>query len=555
MPPDLERGISEAYLRLCEGKKRLVRGAVRSSAVHEDGEFSFAGQYTTFLNVPGDSILQRYKDVVASLYSPGALTCYKTKGYHENGIAMSVGIQEMIEVKAAGVLYTRDPNSPGEDSILISAVLGLGGLAVEGLTTPVRYRVARLPFSVVRWDEIQVQTEMFVCRADGDIEKVPVPDSGLERTCLSEKHIKKLSDFSLAIEDHYGCPQDIEWAVDDLGRVFVVQTRPLVIPSMQAQAEPYTPLTGYRVLLDKGTITSRGIGCGRATIVSAMDDLRTFTDNAVLATKYTSTRFAPVIGKARALVTDIGSATMHMATIAREFGVPALVGTGGATRVIRNDQEVTVDAIHGIVYDEIVKELVDKGGEKKVRAPETRFLTLAKRVCGLIVPLTLVDTDGEVFRPECCKTLHDITRFAHQKAMHEMFTITSDYPEDSEVYRLGIGIPLCIDVIDLGESITVSAKKGLHREHIHSLPLGAFLDGLSALPWPEPRHIDVRGFFGMVAHTAAIPEEELVRIGERSFAFISREYYEFFHQTGVSSLCYGGVRRRTFERQLHQILF
>ena len=531
MPSDLETEIYDAYSQFCEKNRHLIRVAIRSSAIHEDSELSFAGQYATFLNVPSQQIIQKYKEVVASLFSPGALYYFKTKGFQAYEIAMSVGILEMIDAKVAGVLYTRDPNAPEDDSIIISAVFGMGRYVVEGLTTPAMYRVSRHPFFTIITGETQPQTDMLICRDNGDIEKVPLPDYIRKKPCLSEEHIKTLAEYALAIEEHYLCPQDIEWAVDEAGRVFILQTRPLMMSSIRATKQPFVPMQGYKVLLDKGITASKGIGYGKAIIMNTMDDLKTFPDGSVLVTKYTSTRFVPIIEKASALVTDIGSATMHMATIAREFGVPAIVGTEVATQVFRDGQEITVDATNCIVYEGIVEELIEGKEKKKARLPETHFLTSVKRISALVVPLTLVNPDDETFKPEFCKTLHDITRFAHQKAMHEMFKITTEFPEDIAAHRLRTEIPLRIDIIDLGGSLELDHKK-LCREHIHSFPFNAFLMGLSALPWPEPRHIDVKGFFGMVAHTAAIPEEELEQMGERSFAFLSKEYMNFSIRLG-----------------------
>lgn len=531
VPSDLETEIQDAYLRFCEKYGHLVRVAVRSSAIHEDSDLSFAGQYATFLNVPSQQIMQKYKEVVASLFSPGALHYFKTKGFQEYEMAMSVGILDMIDAKVAGVLYTRDPNAPEDDSIIISAVFGIGRAVVEGLTTPAMYRVSRHPFFNIITGETQVQTDMLVCRDNGDIEKIPLPDDIRTKPCLSEEYIKTLAEYAIAIEEHYVRPQDIEWAIDEAGRVFILQARPLMILSAQPARQAFSPIKGHKVLINSGITANKGIGYGKAIIMNTADDLNTFPDDAVLVTKYTSARFAPIIEKASAIVTDIGSSTMHMATIAREFGVPALVGTDVATQVVKSGQDLTVDATNCIVYEGIVEELIEVKGKKKAGLPEAPFLTSLRRIGALVIPLTLVKPDDETFKPEFCKTLHDITRFAHQKAMHEMFRITTEFPEDIQAHRLKIGIPLSIDIIDLEDSMEVDHKK-LLPEHIHSFPFNAFLVGLSALPWPEPRHIDVKGFFGMVAHTAAIPEEQLEEMGERSFVFLSKEYMNFSIRLG-----------------------
>jgi pyruvate,water dikinase len=148
-----------------------------------------------------------------------------------------------------------------------------------------------------------------------------------------------------------------------------------------------------------------------------------------------------------------------------------------------------------------------------------------------VVPLNLVDPADEKFKPESCETLHDITRFAHQKAMQEMFKISEELPGDVEPVRLVAGIPLLVYLIDLGTGIKGVPKK-LTPEYIISIPFNAFLKGLTALEWPEPRHLDVKGFLGMVAHTAEIPEAELEQMGEENFSFISKEYMNFSIRLG-----------------------
>ncbi len=531
LPPDLETEIQDSYLRFCEQNGRPVRVAVRSSAIHEDSELSFAGQYATFLNVPPQQIIQKYKEVVASLFSSGALHYFKTKGFQEFEMAMSVGILEMVDAKAAGVLYTRDPGTAEDDSIIISAVFGMGRAVVEGLATPAMYRVSRHPSFNIAAVKTQAQTDMLVSRNNGDIEKIPLPQSLRTRPCLSDEHIKTLAKYAIAIEEHYLRPQDIEWAVDKDGKVFILQTRPLMISAIQDAVKPSAPIKGHKALLSSGITASKGTGYGKAVVMNIADDPDTFPGNSVLVVKYTSTRFAPIIEKASAIVTDIGSSTMHMATIAREFGVPAIVGTDVATQILTSGKDVTVDATNCIVYEGIVEELIEAKDKEKVILPEAPFLTSLRRAGALVIPLTLIKPDDETFKPELCKTLHDITRFAHQKAMHEMFKITREYPEDIEAHRLKAGIPLSIDIIDLEGSVELDHKK-LLPEHIHSSPFKAFLAGLSSLPWPEPRHIDVKGFFGMVAHTATIPEEELERMAERSFVFLSKEYMNFSIRLG-----------------------
>jgi len=530
IPHDLEREILDAYSRLCNKYGQKVMVSVRSSARREDGEFSFAGQYSTFLNVPSDLILQKYKEVVASLFTPRAIFYYKTKGLHEYEMVMAVGVLAMIDAKAAGVIYSRNPNKPKADTLIISAVRGLGKSVVEGVVTPETYILSRHPLSIIE-KKIPPQKTMIVCRAGGEVEDVLLPDEMKVKPCLSEEQIKTLAGYAIAIENHYKYPQDIEWAIDKNNSVYILQTRPLMILEKETAKPVPTRVEGYNILINKGIIACKGIGFGKAYIVRTDEDLKNFPEGAVLVAKHISTKYVTVMNKASAIITDVGGATVHMATIAREFQVPTIVDAEVATEVIKNGQEITVDAINCNIYEGQIKELIEFSEKRKGPFRDTQLFKTFKGVMKWVIPLNLVDPEDERFRPEFCETFHDIARFAHQKAMHEMFKISKELPDDVEAVRLIAGIPLLVYIIDLSDGIEGAAEK-LRPEHIRSIPFKAFLKGLASVEWPGPRHIDVKGFLGMIAHTASMPEAELEQMGERSFSFISSEYMNFSIRLG-----------------------
>ena len=531
IPEDLSEEILNACKRLSDKYGHDVKVSVRSSAVHEDGEFSFAGQYSTFLNVPSDQILRKYKEVVASLYNPSGVFYYKTKGLYEHEMAMAVGLLTMIDARVAGVIYTRDPNNPQDDILIISGTRGLAKQVVEGAVTPETYIVSRSTFQIIR-KNIPAQKTMVVSKPDADVEVISVSDDVSGIPCLTDEYIKTLAEYAMAIEKHFACPQDIEWAVGKDEMPYILQTRPLNI-AIKEEIPRHIPnfIKGYNILIDKGIIASKGIGFGRAYIVRQEEDLKDFPEGAVLIAKHTSTKFVTVMNKASAIVTDIGATTVHMATVAREFRIPTIVDTEIATEVIQNGMKITVDAVNCIIYEGEVTELSEFSGEKERYWKETKPFKDIEPIIQWVIPLNLINPDDERFSPEFCETFHDITRFAHQKAMHEMFKISKELPEDVEAVRLVAGIPLHINIIDLGEGIEGVAEK-FRPEHIRSIPFKAFLKGLMSVAWPEPRHVDVKGFLGMIAHTAAIPESELEQTGEKSFSFISREYMNFSIRLG-----------------------
>jgi len=526
---DLEREISDAYAQLCARSGNKVKVSVRSSALLEDGEFSFAGQYATFLNIPPDLILQKYKEVIASLFTPRAIFYYKTKGLQEYEMVMSVGVLAMIDAKAAGVMYSRDPNNPGEGTLIISAARGLGKSVVDGVVTPETYTLSRNNLEVISRN-IPEQKSMFVCKPDGEIGEVILTDELKGTHSLSDEQIKILAEYAIAIENHYKAPQDIEWAIDKDGTPYILQTRPLLILKEKVKPVP-TRIEGYNILIDRGVIACKGIGFGRAYIIRTEEDLKGFPDGAILVAKHTSTKYVTVMNKANAIITDVGGAAGHMASLAREFQVPTILDTEMATNILKDGQELTVDAINCNIYDGHVKELEEFAEKREEPFKSTRIFQTHEKVLKWVVPLKVVDPDDPKFQPEFCETLHDITRFAHQKAMQEMFHISAELPEGVDMVSLAAGIPLIIHIIDLGSCIEGSPEK-LTPAYISSIPFKAFLKGLVALQWPEPRHLGVKSFLGMVAHTAEIPEAELERMGEESFSFISKEYMNFSIRLG-----------------------
>jgi pyruvate,water dikinase len=541
IPSDLKEAIEKAVddLKLkIEGSSpstvhcSLFTVSVRSSAIQEDGDFSFAGQYSTFLNVSSEMVSQKYKEVVASLFTPRAIFYYKSKGFQEYEMVMCVGVIAMVDAIAGGVMYSRDPNAAEKDNIIISAVRGLGKCAVEGIVTPETYVVSRLSyhkknpslheqFEIVE-KNIPIQETMLICKPDGELEEVPLADDMKGKPCLTDEQIKILSDYATKLENHYGCPQDIEWAIDRQNRIYILQTRPLRVTRTIRQKFP-RKIKGYRILLDKGVIACKGIGYGKAFILKKEEDLKDFPEGAVLVARHTSTKFVIVMNKASAIITDVGGATGHMASLTREFQVPAILDTEIATAVIKHGQEITVDAFNCNVYEGKVDEMIAFSKRKEPFKGIELFKTLEKAL-KWIVPLNLVDPEEENFKIESCKTLHDITRFCHEMAMHEMFKISeTNTGEFGEVRKLLTNIPINISLIDLGGGIIGNNKK-LLLEHISSAPFNAFFKGLASMKWPDPRPFDLKGFLGMMAHTVTTSEQELRKIGEESFSFISKEY-------------------------------
>lgn len=528
--------------------------SVRSSAIREDGEFSFAGQYSTFLNVPEDLIIQKYKEVVASLFTPRAIFYYKTKGFCEEDMVMSVGVLNMIDAKSGGVIYTKDPNNPESGVVLINAVWGLGTSVVDGTEMPNFYSVNRETGTIVQ-RQVPAQQNMAVCTIDGDIKDVHVPDGLKNKPCVTDDQIAALFNYAVALEKHYGCPQDIEWAIDQDNQIYVLQSRPLRMVKAESSAVTVPRrLEKYNIMLDKGVIACKGIGCGKAFVLKEHEDLEHFPEGAVLVARHTSPKFVTVMNKAAAIITDVGSATGHMASLSREYQVPTILDTETATRIINDGQELTVDAFNCNVYEGRVEELVSLNlNVHRSTFKDTHLLQTLEKVLKLIIPLNLIDPDRENFRPEFCETFHDITRFTHEMAMAEIFRTKEGehlesledilslvpFAETGNAKRIGeqtiilkAGIPMDARLLNIDGGVRKHDLKKATPEDITSIPFAAFLKGMMNMKWPEPRATDAKGFFQMVANTAATQEEVLLKMGGRSYAIISQNYMNFSIRLG-----------------------
>jgi pyruvate,water dikinase len=535
IPDDVANAIRDAYSDLCRKTGKETTVSVRSSAIHEDGHFSFAGQYATFLNVPGDRILQKYKEVVASLFTPRAIFYYKTNGFSEEEMAMAVGVLGMVDAKAGGVVYTRDPNDCASDHILINARYGFGKFMEDGTVPSDAYIVSGYPQGPIISKTISHQAAVLDRSKNGTLQEIRIPDQVQGKQYLTDGQIRTLAGYALAIEKYYGCPQDIEWALDRDDRLYILQSRPLRIWDIRQKAGLYVPrrIEGYPILLEKGVIACKGIGFGGAFFLRDKEQLKHFPEGAVLIARHTDPQYVTVMHKASAIITDAGSATGHMASLAREYRVPAILNTEVATSVIRHGCEITVDAIHCNVYEGRVTELLEFTAGKKEPLKEMALFKRLERILKKIVPLNLVDPEGPHFKPEYCETFHDMTRFAHEKAIQGMSSIGEGYDMKGirGASKLVAGIPVSIQLFDIDGGISPQVKKPTPAD-ILSIPFAAIFKGMSSMTWPKPRPPEERGFSGMHPQSSSFPAKQPFHTEEKSFSIVARNYMNFSIRLG-----------------------
>jgi pyruvate,water dikinase len=352
MPKDMEKKILNAYQELCKytGKKN-VAVAVRSSATAEDlPGASFAGQQDTFLNVTSKNLLSSIKKCWSSLYTPRAIVYRKEKGFSHGEVLISVAIQELIFSHASGVMFTLEPVSGAKDKVVINASWGLGEAIVSGQVTPDEYVVEKGTFRIME-KHIVKKTRQIVTDKKGGTNWVPVPKKLQDQQVLTDELITRLAQYGVQIENHYGMPQDIEWAVDDKGKIFILQARPETVHGVEGKVkgEERKNLMEQDILV-RGIGVSPGQGSGPVKIILDVKDISNFKQKGILVTEMTTPDWVPAMKIASAIVTNLGGKTCHAAIVSRELGVPCVVGTENATSVLNDSDMVTVDGQRGLIF-------------------------------------------------------------------------------------------------------------------------------------------------------------------------------------------------------------
>ncbi|MFZ9905338.1 MAG: phosphoenolpyruvate synthase [Steroidobacteraceae bacterium] len=362
LPPELEQAVREGYRRF--GNNAAV--AVRSSATAEDlPEASFAGQQETFLNVQGEeSVLEAMRHVFASLFNDRAIAYRVHQGFDHSQVALSAGIQQMVrsDLGASGVMFTLDTDSGFRDVVFITASYGLGETVVQGAVNPDEFYLYKPALragrrSVLRRNLGAKAIKMVYGEAGSKdrVRTIDVPMADRQRFCLDDQDLVTLAKQALIIEEHYGRPMDIEWGKDGrTGEIFILQARPETVQSRTGRTIQRYTLSKRSKILAEGRSIGQRIGAGPARVISDVSQMARVQPGDVLVADMTDPDWEPVMKRASAIVTNRGGRTCHAAIIARELGIPAVVGCGDATTTIREGMPVTVSCAEGdtgFVYD------------------------------------------------------------------------------------------------------------------------------------------------------------------------------------------------------------
>lgn len=552
LPAGLVEAVEAARDRLTARVGSALPCAVRSSAMGEDSELSYAGQFLSLLNVPGEKLMDAYLSVIASLYSSEAIHYRRLHGQTSKMAEMAVGVLGMIPAAASGVVFSMDPADPESEEVIIQSVWGLGVSLVDGRTSPEMIRAPREGVGRTVARTLSDQRVRVVRKPEAGIVEELLPAEFIGRPILNDEQIRTLSKWALESEAHFGSPQDMEWAMDDRGRLHLLQSRPL---RLAGSALPRgAPVEGYPLLLDGGETACPGVGSGPAVHLTENDDLTEFPDGGVLVTPRPSPRLICLLRKARAVVTDTGSTTGHMASLTRELRVPALLNTKTATRVIPPGARITVDAGSRFVYLGEIPELIRTedeggtatGGDRPVPRPEDG--RLLDDLLEHIVPLHLTDPRSSRFHPDHARTLHDLARYVHEKSYEEMFGLGERLGDmRSASYLLDVFLPLDLYIIDLGGGFSEAPKgRKVKPKQIVSQPMSALLGGIldKRIPRFGARPMDLGGFLSVVMRHAMTNPEQDRTFFDPCYALISLNYVNYtarvgYHFSVVDSYCSG----------------
>jgi pyruvate,water dikinase len=533
IPPDLAAAVGEAWHDM-EGRAGPgLTVAMRSSALGEDEKgSSFAGLHRSELNVSADHVFDAYKQILASKYSLPALTYRLNKGFRDEDVAMCVGCLTMLDTVTGGVMYSRNPFDLNDDSIVLNAAWGLPKAVVDGSVDGDLLVVARTsPLRIVR-REIRSKRRKYTCYPEEGVCRLDIIDEDVRnQACLDEKTALDLATIAVRLEAHYGTPQDIEWAVGAQGQVFILQCRPL----QQMDTAQRPALDGVdrpspeSVLLEGGITACPGVAAGRVHRVERGLDMLTFPRGAILLAREAHPRWASLLTRAAGVITEHGSFTGHLANVAREFGLPALFGVSGAMEKLSPGTLITLDAGNRLVHRDRIEALL------ALSAPRARLMigspiyASLEKVSQLIVPLNLLDPDVPEFEPYNCRTLHDITRFVHEKSVHEMFHFGRDHHfNERSSKQLYYHTPMQWWILNLDDGFKEEVRgKYIRLDNIASAPMLAFWEGFAAIPWDGPPSLDGKGLMAVMFRSTANPALTpgvRSRYADRNYFMISKNY-------------------------------
>jgi pyruvate,water dikinase len=510
-----ESPVPERVLEAIEAGVRLLgesppsRWAVRSSAVGEDGRMSFAGQFDTVLDVSPEALAPAYRKVLASRYNDHAVLYRLAGGFTEADTPMAVLVMPMVEARAAGVLYTCDPRDKTADRMLIDAVEGLAGEMVRG--------------------EAAATTVLARRSRPGELETPSHPAAlagpGPAGSPLTAGDVKALVETGLKLEAHRGRPLDIEWVLTREDALRIVQCRPLRTVDDKMTAAPAGEAAAP--LASGGITVFPGRAVGPVHRARTVDEVLAAPEGAVIVLRQAGPELAAVLPRVAGVVAEQGNPAGHAAALAREFAVPTLFGVPDAEVRLGPCKALSLDATRRLVFEGALWPEVRERVRSRLRhLPKRLENPLHERV----LALNLTNPQAVNFRARACRSVHDIVRFTHEKAVAAMFDLGDEVGREGRrmVCRLESDVPLPLAVLDLGSTLPAAARerRAVRPEEIASPPFQALWRGMTrpGVSWAGRTQISLSGFMSVLGSSVSDSRSGVREVGGRNYLMVAPDY-------------------------------
>jgi pyruvate,water dikinase len=497
--------------------------ASRSSGVGEGGARTFAGQFATLLNVNAGGVVDAFRQVVASRFSAKALFYRLSAGLTESDSPMAVLCMQLVRARASGILYTRDPANPRADKLWITATRGLGVDIASGRAPADLYVMSRRAPHDVYEEKIARKGEQAVPHAGGGVSREAVDSKSAGMPSLPAEYLRRLTSWGIAIEEHFGCPQDIEWALDEDGALWIIQSRPLTLVAEQV------PRSKARVrvepLLAGGQTIYPGRVSGRAHLVNDLRELASTPQGSIAFLRKASPEIIEMFPRISGLVAEWGNVTGHAAALLREFAIPSVFQLGGAFEKVREGDEVSLDAVQPRVYSGAL--WPPRSTEQHL--PERYREESSDAIVRKVLTLHLLDPASLNFRPQGCSSAHDVLRFCHEKAIEAMFVLNDHEVEigSCNAKRLLTPAPVNMHVLDLGGGLSCDpGSDEVRPSEIVSRPFQALWRGVThpGVSWTRDMAPSLGDVASIMASSLGGSSGAIRALGERSYLLVADEY-------------------------------
>jgi len=526
VPRAIEVALTERALAM---QRAGLAIAVRSSAVGEGGERTFAGQFNSFINVPVDQVVDAYKQVVAGRFSERALFYRLSAGLPEVDSPMAVLCLGVVRAQTSGILYTRDPKDRKLDALWITATLGLGLDIASGQVPADLFVVERKWPHRVLEQNIVNKSEEIVLAATGGVLRRPTSPEKASAPSLNPRELALLADWSLRIEKHFGVPQDIEWARDERGQVWIVQARPLALVD-SPQTRSKAKVKGEPLLVGGRTVYPGRVS-GPACLVNDLNNLGDTPTGAILFLRKSSPEIVTVFPRISGVVAETGSVAGHAASLLREAKIPSIFELSGAFERVKDGDPISLDAVQPRIYPGMLwsPRIVETQIHERYRDSGGKVDPINRR----LLVLHLLDSSSSDFRPSGCKSAHDVLRFCHEKAVEAMFAVNDNALEGDLTCskKLMTPVPVNIFVLDLGGGLALEdpSKHEVRPSEIVSAPFQALWRGLTNpnVSWKRDMSANLSDLASVMANSLTATNGAMRALGDRSYLLVADEYINF----------------------------